>query len=256
MSSDPATRPDWPEGYARRILPQVDSTNAEAARIAAEVSGPVWILALRQTDGRGRRGRRWHDPPGNFAATLLLPLEEPAQRAALRSFVAALALFDALAEPSGRDAALALKWPNDVLLNGGKLAGILLEGLERGRLAIGFGVNLRAAPAPAALGEELGAEAPRPVALLPETGVALTPEELLDALAPAYARREAQFAAFGFEPIREAWLERAARLGREITARIGGRETSGRFETVDGQGRLVLSTPTGREALAAAEVFF
>jgi BirA family biotin operon repressor/biotin-[acetyl-CoA-carboxylase] ligase len=117
----------WPEGYGRRVLAEVGSTMEEAARIAPTLRGPEWVLGLRQTKGRGRRGRPWADPGGNFSATLVLWPGEGPDGAALRSFVASLALFEACAEVTGTPEAFALKWPNDVLLNGGKLAGILLE---------------------------------------------------------------------------------------------------------------------------------
>ncbi|MDT8328478.1 MAG: biotin--[acetyl-CoA-carboxylase] ligase, partial [Roseovarius sp.] len=245
-----------PEGYGRRVLATVDSTNAEAARIAPGLAGPEWILALEQTAGRGRRGRAWRDPKGNFAASLVMRPGETADRVALRSFVASLALFEALVAVTGRAEAFALKWPNDVVLNGGKLAGILLESAGSGarfsHFAIGIGVNLREAPEARAV--EPGALAP--VSVLSGTGVAVTPEAFLDLLAPAYARAEAQFVTYGFEPIRTAWLARAARLGEVITARTSREEVTGTFETVDGAGNLVLSTPKGRHAIAAAEVFF
>lgn len=252
----PTGRDDWPAGHGRRVLAEVDSTNAEAARIGPALAGPEWVLALSQTAGRGRRGRAWVHPPGNFAATLVLPDPGPPGDAALRSFVAALALFDAFVAVTGRADGLALKWPNDVLLNGAKVAGILLEsagqGGRTGPLAIGFGVNLVAAPSAAAL--EPGAL--RAVALLAETGVAVTPGEFLDALAPAFARHEAQLRDFGFAPIRAAWLARAARLGERVTARTGRAEISGIFETVDAAGNLVLRTAGSRRTIAAAEVFF
>lgn len=246
----------WPSGYGRRVLGQVDSTLSEAARLAPTLSGPEWILAHRQTAARGRRGRAWVAPEGNFAATLVLRPEEPAERAALRSFVAALALFDALVAVTGRAEAFALKWPNDVLCHGGKLAGILLESAGAGPrldyLAIGIGVNLIAAPPAEAV--EPGAVAP--VALMPETGARVTPEEFLAQLATAYAGAEAQFATYGFAPIREAWLARAARLGETVTARTATSETRGRFETVDETGNLVLETPRGRVRIPAADVYF
>ncbi|MBC7165023.1 MAG: biotin--[acetyl-CoA-carboxylase] ligase [Roseovarius sp.] len=247
---------DWPVGYGRRVLARVDSTNAEGARIADTLSGPEWILALEQSAARGRRGRAWVNPPGNFAATLVMRPSESPDRVALRSFVAALALHDALVAATGRAEGLALKWPNDVLLNGGKLAGILLEsagaGTRLSHFVIGIGVNLVAAPEVAAV--EAGAV--RPVSLLSETGVAIGPEAFLDLLAPAYARLEAQFVTHGFEPIRRAWLDRAARLGEVVTARTARDTHEGRFETVDGAGNLVLRTARGRVAIAAAEVFF
>lgn len=252
----PGVAEAWPAGYGRRVLAEVDSTNAEALRLGEGLAGPEWVLAHRQTAGRGRRGRPWANPEGNFAATLVLPDPGPPGQAALRSFVAALALYDALVAAIGRARGLALKWPNDVLLNGGKVAGILLESAGQpgggAPLAIGFGVNLVAAPAPDAL--EAGAL--RPVSLLSEAGVSVTPEEFLDLLAPAFGRFEAQFVTHGFAPIRAAWLARAARLGERITARTGREELSGTFETVDEAGNLVLRTAQSRRAIPAAEVFF
>ncbi len=237
-------------------MAEVDSTNAEAARIAASLPSPEWILALNQTASRGRRGRVWRFPKGNFAGTLVLhPVETP-EVVALRSFVASLALYEAFIACGVQAQSLALKWPNDVLLNGGKVAGILLESIGTGgamhHLAIGIGVNLADAPAPA----EVEKQAMRPVSLLSETGVAIPPEEFLDLLASAYARLETQFTTYGFAPIRESWLARAAKLGEVITARTINSETIGTFETVDEQGNLVLKTAQGRAAIAAADVFF
>ena len=244
--------PQWPAGYGRIVLPEIDSTNAEAVRRADTLDAPTWILALRQTAGRGRRGRAWRDPGGNFAATLVMQPSGPPTDAALRSFVAALALHDALVGLTGRAEAFTLKWPNDVLLNGAKLAGILLESTAQGRglrhLAIGIGVNLRNAP-PAQEGEM------RPTSLW-EFGVDVTPEDMLTHLAAAYAQREATLLAEGFAPIRAAWLARAARLGTSIVARAGGAETTGVFETIDDSGALILTTDTGRRSIAAADVFF
>ncbi|MFN3647894.1 MAG: biotin--[acetyl-CoA-carboxylase] ligase [Gemmobacter sp.] len=247
---------DWPAGVGRVVLAETDSTIAEAARRAAAGSGPVWILAGFQTAGRGRRGRPWVSPPGNFHATLLMrPSGGPAQ-AALRSFIAALALHEALGRLTGLPSAFALKWPNDVLLNGGKVSGILLESLgSQGgvdHLAVGIGVNLIAAPDPA----EVEPGATPPVSVLAETGLRLAPEALLGALAPAFAAHEATLAAQGFAPIRAAWLAQATRLGETVTARTGTATRTGIFETIDESGALVLRTPRGRETLPAADLYF
>jgi len=243
-------QPDWPQTYARILLPEVDSTNAEALRRLPTLSGPAWIMALRQTAGRGRRGRDWKDPPGNFAATLALRLEEPPARLALRSFVAALALHDALVALTGLAQGFALKWPNDVLLNDGKLSGILLESGPDGGLVVGIGVNLRTAP-PA------DAEAPfPPVSLRGETGLTLSPEALLDHLGPAYAAWETRFQTWGFGPVRTTFLERVARLGAPISARTMTETIEGRFTSIDDSGALVLDTTTGRRIIPAADVFF
>jgi BirA family transcriptional regulator, biotin operon repressor / biotin---[acetyl-CoA-carboxylase] ligase len=246
----------WPAGVGREVHRRLDSTNAEALRRAERgESGPVWILALEQSAARGRRGRGWFSPRGNFAASLLVRLERGGAEAAQRSFAAALALRDALLGlglPAGR---VRLKWPNDVLLDGRKLAGILLE--SRGpaggpvALAVGVGVNLAAAPPPGAL--EPGAV---PAAALAEAGIKVTPEAMLARLAPAYAAWEDRLRAAGFAPLREAWLDAAAGLGETVTARLPGESVTGRLETVDTDGALVLVTAAGRRVLPAAEVHF
>jgi BirA family biotin operon repressor/biotin-[acetyl-CoA-carboxylase] ligase len=246
----------WPVGVDRLILPVVDSTNAEAARRAPGRVRPIWIMGRQQTVGRGRRGRPWVSPAGNLYATLSMVPTEAADIVALRSFTAALALHDACAAVTGRPEAFRLKWPNDVLLHGGKLAGILLEAQGSGgrveHLAIGIGVNLAHAP-------EAGAVEPgalHPVSLRGETGFAIEPEEFLTHLATAFAAWEARFRAEGFAPLRAAWLARAARLGEPIRARTGQGERDGIFETVDARGALVLRTGDGALAIPAADVFF
>ena len=243
-------------GAGRIALPEIDSTNAEGFRRAATLAAPIWITAGVQTAGRGRRARPWSSPPGNFHGTLILKPHEPPETVALRSFAAALALRDALVRVSGLPDSFTLKWPNDVLCNGGKIAGILLEsqGLNTPHpvLCIGIGVNLIAAPDPAQV--EPGAVPP--VSLLQETGLRVTPQAFLDALAPAYARWEATFVREGFAPLRDAWLAHAARLGETIRARTGTETREGRFETIDAQGNLILRTTQATLAIPAAEVFF
>ena len=238
------------------MLAEVDSTNAHALRIAKESHGPTWILGLRQTQGRGRRGRAWADPEGNFAATLLLFPQETPDKIALRSFVAACALYKSFAQIIGSQDSLSLKWPNDVLLDGQKVAGILLETTALGpssfALAIGMGVNLRHAPAAATLEHRAVA----PTSIYQSTGIEIAPEPFLDVLAKHYAGLEDQFQTYGFAPIRAFWLDHAARLGTEITARIADRETIGTFDTIDETGHLILETGAGREKIAAADIYF
>ena len=245
----------WPEGLGRQVLDTVDSTNGHALRMAPELRGPMWFLGLTQTAGRGRRARPWVSPRGNFYATLLLHPQEAPETVALRSFAAALALRDAFVTLTGLPDSFRLKWPNDVLLNGAKVAGILLESSGAAgkvdHLAIGIGVNLIAHPDPSLI--EPGAVPA--VSLLSETGLRLAPEAFLDVLAPAYALREAQFQT-GFATLRVDWLAHAARLGEPIRARTGQTTREGIFETIDDQGNLILSTARGREAIPAAEIFF
>jgi BirA family biotin operon repressor/biotin-[acetyl-CoA-carboxylase] ligase len=243
-------------GAGRITLPEIDSTNAEGFRRAPTLGGPTWIIAGVQTAGRGRRARPWSSPRGNFHGTLVLKPTEPPETVALRSFAAALALRNALVALTGLPDSFTLKWPNDVLCNGGKIAGILLEsqGLNGPDpvLCIGIGVNLIAAPDPSQV--EPGAVLP--ASLLQETGLRVAPERFLDALAPACAAWEATFQAQGFAPLRAAWLAHAARLGEPIRARTGSETREGVFEAIDAQGNLILRTTGGTLAIPAAEVFF
>ena len=242
----------WPEGYARVILDSVDSTMAEAARRANDLTGPTWIMAHDQTAARGRRGRPWVHPPGNLAATLIYRPDATAQEAAKRSFLAANALFETLAIYVDRYA-LSLKWPNDVLLNGGKVAGILLESAGRGPfvdwLSVGIGVNLQAVP------DGITGPFP-PVSLKGEGGADVTAQDFLTTLAGNYATQELKLSALGFARIREDWLRHAAKLGEVITARTGKDVIKGIFDTVDEDGNLVLITGMGPRAIPAADVFF
>lgn len=248
----PSEAENWPAGYAKIVLPETDSTMLEASRRAADLTAPTWILALRQTAARGRRGRVWVNPEGNFSATLILPRPGSPLEAAQRSFVVALALYETLAALTDPKR-VSLKWPNDVLVDERKIAGILLEAHGAGptHLAIGIGVNLVAAPA----ASQIEARAVAPIALA-EVIDAPVPEAFLTRLATAYAHEELAFQTHGFDRIRRGWLTHAARLGETITARAGNSETTGVFTDVDKDGQLVLETPEGRVTIPAADVYF
>lgn len=244
----------WPAGWRHIHQGRLDSTNAEALRLAESGTPlPFWLTADIQTAARGRRGRPWGAPEGNFCGSAALWAGEDAAQAALRSFTAALALAEALQDfgvPAGE---LSLKWPNDVLWRGGKLAGILLESSRvQGQmlLVVGIGVNLAAAP-PA---EMLEPTAHVPAALAPDHAV--TPAELAPRLAGHFAGWERVLTGHGFAPVREAWLARAARIGEQVTARLPGSTVSGHMITVDETGAIVLDTATGRRHLPAADIFF
>ena len=243
----------WPAGYGLKQFDTIDSTNEEARRLAqAGERGPLWIVAGEQTAGRGRRGRSWVSPRGNLSATLLIDPGRPAGECAQLSFVAALATSDAvsaLAPGSG----IKVKWPNDVLAEGRKIAGILLEsassgGAAPGWLVIGIGVNLSAHPP----------DTEFPATSLPVLGVAAPlPEDGLLQLAAAFAKWYDVWRAEGFAPIRDAWLARAAGLGTRIRARLQNGELTGVFEGIDMSGALLLRETQDRvRAIAAGEVFF
>jgi len=244
-------QPALPTPYRLAAFETVDSTNEEARRrAAAGERGPLWIWARTQSAGRGRRGRTWESPRGNLMATLLLNPGVAAPEAARLSFVAALSAFDTVSALAGSHL-VALKWPNDVLVDGAKIAGLLLEssgGPEGGWLAIGIGINLVAHPG----------DTPYPATSI----AALTPAvpdagEALALLASAWDRWFRVWQREGFAPIREAWCARAAGMGAPITARLGYRDVMGVFQGIDEQGALELLTAEGlTEKITAGEVFF
>lgn len=232
----------------------VDSTNAEARRRAeAGERGPLWITAREQTAGRGRRGRAWRMAPEDLAATLLITTGRT--EAAQVSFVAALAVGDlvrAYVPPS----LVAYKWPNDVMLAGGKVTGILIES---GRapaggawLAVGIGVNLVSQPTdverPAsAVAAHLRADQAAPPA----------PDEALSQLAQNFSRWFALWETQGFGPIRDAWLPGAPGIGEPCIARLDAETVAGVAEGLDADGVLLLRLPTGHlRRIAAGDVFF
>nr|WP_314259876.1 biotin--[acetyl-CoA-carboxylase] ligase [uncultured Devosia sp.] len=254
-------------GYRLRGHDTIGSTNTEAlAAAAAGDAGGIWFAALQQTEGRGRRGRQWINPHGNLAATLLiLPDADPASSATL-GFVAGVALNRALSEIlpggmvkigiDGADAMgggrVALKWPNDVLADGAKLAGILLEAskLSSGRqaVAIGIGVNVVAAP------EGL----PYPATSLVALGAPCSAESVFEALSDAWVD------AFrlwndgrGVGDVLKHWRASAAGIGAPVAVNQDGDVLRGIFETIDDDGRLIVRTDdTRRIAITAGDVHF
>jgi BirA family biotin operon repressor/biotin-[acetyl-CoA-carboxylase] ligase len=226
------------------------STNAEAlARARRGERGPLWITAERQSAGRGRRGRAWVSEPGNLYASLLLTHPAQAEHWAELSFVAALALHDAVAElvPSVKER-LAIKWPNDLLLSEAKFAGILIES-ESGRdfAVVGIGVNCISHPT----------DTEYPATDLAAAGVPTAAGILFSALSNAMLGRLAQWnSGEGFSTIRTDWLASAAGLGRQIRVRLADREIEGYFEALDARGGLVLRRSDGSATtVTAGDVF-
>lgn len=243
----------WPDGIGRIILDEVDSTN-RFLQGAGDVA-PAWCLAKHQIAGRGRRGRSWVFHPGNFAASLRISPPGEIAQFAQYSFVAALALYDGLNDFTRAGDRLALKWPNDVLLDGRKTCGILLEtmaGVFQSDLIVGIGVNLATAPEVS----EVERDAMMPGSIRELTGKEIAPEDFLDVLAPAFAGWSDRMQSEGFAPIRDAWRARAAGLGMRITARLPNVTHEGIFEDIDTDGSLVLRTATKRLVLPAADVYF
>jgi BirA family biotin operon repressor/biotin-[acetyl-CoA-carboxylase] ligase len=231
---------------------EIDSTNEEARRrgLAGE-RGPFWIRARRQTAGRGRRGRTWESPEGNLMATLLLQPGVGAAEAAKLSFVAALAVHDVVSTlVAGSD--VRVKWPNDVLVGGRKIAGILLESSseEGGRvpwLAVGIGVNLVHAPQ----------QTMYPATFLAQHCAAPAVDDVMEGLAVAWDARFRVWNESGFEAIRDAWLSVAIGPGQSVEVRLAHETLTGTFETLAVDGALVLVLPGGqRRLITSGEVFF
>ena len=223
------------------------STNAEALScVRRGERGPLWIVATQQTAGRGRRGREWVSEPGNLHASLLLTNAALAEYWPELSFVAALAIHDAVVEVApALKPRLAIKWPNDLLLSGAKFAGILIEGegVGGGAVVVGIGVNCASHPA----------TTDHPATDLAAAGATVTPEALFAALSNKMMGRLAQWnSGKGFSTIRADWLARAAGLGQEIVVRLPDRELAGIFEALNERGGLVLRRSDGSSAIITA----
>ncbi len=235
-------------GACVEIFETLDSTSLEAKRrAAAGAVGPQWIIALRQTSGYGRRGSEWVQQEGDIAATFLFRPEAPTEILPQLSMVAALGLADAI-ERFAPKSGLALKWPNDILAGGSKLAGILLElvGAPPSLIALGVGVNVVSAP------EGLAYPTARLIDLIKEA----PPDprrfvEVLDATFSAWRRR---WEREGFAPVRSAWLDRVSDHGRRIRVQLTGAIAEGVFAGLDPQGALILDCDGERRVIAAGAI--
>ena len=225
----------------------VGSTNTEVCnRARAGERKPLWIVAQQQTAGRGRRGNVWISEPGNLYASLLVP-EVPKGRAGELAFVAGLAVYDALAELAPPVASrLALKWPNDILLAGAKLGGVLIEA-ENDWAVVGIGVNCKHHPPQTTL----------PATSLCAAGADLSADEVLTRLSRTMLVRLKQWDnSAGFADVRSDWLVRATGVGQNIQVRRHRDELSGQFHGLDATGQLLLRLPDGNiQAVNSGEIF-
>jgi len=237
-------------GFRHLHLDMAGSTNVEA--LARGHEDRLWVTAREQSAGKGRRGRAWTSPPGNLYASLVLVNPAEPRRAADLCFVAALALSDAVFATAPRAAVgMALKWPNDILIEGAKVAGILVEGAHAGdrfTAVIGCGVNIASHPG----------STPYPATHLAASDTSLNVENYFSALSDAFAARlEMWQRGAGFAEIRRAWLARAAGLGRRIVVRLPSGDIHGVFEALDSEGALILLDDAGhRRPVSAGEIFF
>jgi len=229
----------------------IGSTNDELKRLAREGADEgLVIIAERQTAGRGRRGRNWVSPPGNLYSSTLIRPDCRASTAAQLGFVAALGVAGAIDELAPH-VDLRCKWPNDLLANGKKISGILLEtemvaGDRPDFVILGIGVNLASSPR----------DTPYPATSLAEEGApGVTPAMMAAALIRHFAAWLTAWREGGFAPIREAWLARAMGLGEAIQVRLERDTLAGRFLDLDDDGALLLGLPEGSRRIAAGEIF-
>ena len=244
-----------PAAHGFRVLyrARLGSTNDLARQLALRLAG-------EQTGGRGRHGRGWHSPPGNFYGSLILRPKGSLVAAASLSLVVALAALEAIEalsahRPAAHPLELRVKWPNDVVLAGAKVAGILLEGsagaagAEAGCawVVAGLGVNLARHPAIPGY----------PSTALAEHGLEVTPERFLEVYLERLGRRLPAWRREGFAGLRAAWLARAQGLGGEVGLRLGEAVRRGRFLGLETDGSIVIETAPGRpERFTAGELFF
>jgi BirA family biotin operon repressor/biotin-[acetyl-CoA-carboxylase] ligase len=246
------TAPDLPRGYRLVAREKVGSTNDEAKALARNGAGAgTLVWAREQTAGRGRHGRSWASPPGNLYVSVIVRPDCPPHEAAQLGFVAGVAIADALAEIAPAMAKPACKWPNDILVGGRKIAGILLESEidQDGRLRfliVGIGLNLASAPAEAAFAATSVADEGVPVP---------APQAALASLARHFERWFARWRGEGFAPVREAWRARAFALGEEIRVRLETETLRGRFADLDQHGALLLEIGGERRRIFAGDVF-
>jgi len=242
------------DDFRHVALDAVGSTNSEClARARQGDPGNLWVTAIRQTGGRGRRGRAWFSEPGNLYASLLLIEPAPVEQLHSLPLAVAVAVHRAIRQvmPPG-SAPVEIKWPNDILIDGKKTCGILLEGesLPDGRraLVIGCGINIAVQPD----------EGLYPVTSLANEGASVSPDELFARLFLTMAETlQVWDRGVGIAATIEQWRAAARGIGETITVNLPDRSLSGRFAGIDEAGRLVLDTGNGMtQAIAAGDVFF
>jgi BirA family transcriptional regulator, biotin operon repressor / biotin---[acetyl-CoA-carboxylase] ligase len=223
---------------------QIGSTNDEARRLAMDGAphGTV-VHADEQTAGRGRFTHTWFSPPGNLYLSVLLRTGQTAARAAELSFLAALAVADTVETLLPRQTRTILKWPNDVLVNGAKIAGILLEQIDEATI-IGIGLNVLQAPS--SMGHKT-------TTIVANGGIASV-DGARDILLDRLRRHLTAWRADGFAPIRDQWLGRSYPIGAAIRATVGGQPIGGFFAGIDVDGALLLDTPNGHQRIVAGDI--
>ena len=238
-----------------QLYESLDSTNSEAKRQVLNNGSSKWIIALKQLNGRGRRGKVWHSLSGNFNTSFLFypPIKECDFY--LYSYVAGIAFYDTVEALNVKTKNLCLKWPNDLLINNKKLGGILLENSNaplkmRKALVIGFGLNLISCPAWDVLGSNalLADKLKNNISIVPE------PVDILKILMSLFQKWDLIFLRYGFKRIRNEFLKRTIPIGREIEVKTIKNSTIGKFFGISEDGSLILDCSAGKIFVTAGDV--
>lgn len=245
-----------PDGFTLVAYDHIESTNEEAKRLALDNAphGTI-VLARSQEAGRGRRGREWVSKPGNLFCSFIVRPDCPLSEAAQLSFVMAISVANALVKLLSENGAAPIvqcKWPNDILIDGKKVAGILLETATGSQsklegIVAGVGINLQHFPA----------ETKFPATSLSEQGApSMTVSAVLEIVCDLFDKWYAIWRTEGFQTIRLAWLDKAYGLGTPVSAQLASETVSGLFETLDPQGAMILADNGTRRHIAAGDVYF
>lgn len=222
----------------------IGSTNDEVRRLAAQGAAHGTVVhADEQKSGRGRLARTWFSPPGNLYMSVLLRLDVPPARCAELSFVAAVAVADAVMQLLPKQAEIVVKWPNDVLVGGGKISGILLEQVDD-VIVVGIGLNVLLAPSTAGY----------KTATIAASGGIASVDGARDLLLAALEQHLTTWLEDGFAPIRDIWLARSYPIGAKLRVGVQGRTVEGAFAGMGMDGALLLDTPEGQRRIVAGDV--
>lgn len=235
---------NWLKNYTLITFEQIDSTNSEALRLAnARVSGNFVILAKNQTGGRGQKGKSWVSMPGNLHSSILIEIDVVRNRHLELSFLAANSLYEAIcffAKNCNAHFQMDLKWPNDVLINSSKVAGILLESIafgDKSYVVIGFGVNVKKSPS----------DLEKDSTSLQSHQIYLDqPEDFLDVLMKKFDKLYNKWLHDdSFENTRLNWTKRAYRLNQHILVKEGKEQLSGVFTGINNNGAMIIQNRDG-----------
>ena len=240
-----------PSPFRLRYFDSVESTNVIACEAGRAGDNHLVVWAREQTEGRGRRGRAWASPKGNLYCSILIRPDMSATAAMQAGFVAAISLADTVASVLPKSARVEVKWPNDVLIEGKKTAGILLEaghgaGDAVDWLVVGTGVNIESHPE----------DTPWPATSLAVEGCkSVSDEKLLEIYCLRFLAWYVTWKKLGFGPVRQAWLRRARGMNEDVTVRLPSETLEGTFEGMDEDGALILNQMGAKKRITAGDVF-